>query len=99
MLNHFLFDLLRWTWELNPRSALAGQGRGTPETDNSMRGHKEAQKARNISNFDFELRISKSAFRNSKYLVPLCGCALCLFVVCLTLFPDAPYSGRSGGGR
>ena len=48
MLDRFLFDLLRWTLELNPGSAPARQERGTPETDNSMRGHKEAQNAQGI---------------------------------------------------
>ena len=70
MLNHFLFDLLRWTSELNPWSAPARQGRGTPETDNSMRGHKEAQ-SRATKRLKVKVDSSFALF------VLLCGSGLC----------------------
>jgi hypothetical protein len=99
MLNRFLYDLLRWTWDLNQWSAPARLERGTPKIDNSMRDEQlpissiancqlpiadwETHRMRHsVGDRNWQLAIGNRQWKESA-------------IVELTLFPRAPYSGRS----
>ena len=81
-MDHFLFDLLRWTWDLMER---AGQtGARNSETDNSKASHKKAHKAQKRKRKNSVPIVSFDHFVFLSY----CFCAFCAFLwLC--------YSGRS----
>ena len=89
MMDQFLFDLLRWTWDLTEERA-SRMGHGTPETDNTMRGHKEAQ---NELSHKKSHKAQEKRGPNADPLFLIILCLMCIFVansLCLLWLKSSP---------